>query len=136
MLMQYYDLPFFGLWLYLPFAYLIGIGLGLSLKTKSFKKSWGILALIALFSTLAMIGLSDTAPIIFLIIIPILAFILLALGYFMGGGARAIYTHGKAKSKHPWGFVILAALFLYSPVLLLSLPSAVKNVDKKNKKTC
>ena len=60
MLMQYYDLPFFGLWLYLPFAYLIGIGLGLSLKTKSFKKSWGILALIALFSTLAMIGLSDT----------------------------------------------------------------------------
>ena len=60
----------------------------------------------------------------------------LALGYFMGGGARAIYTHGKAKSKHPWGFVILAALFLYSPVLLLSFPSAVKNVDKKNKKTC
>ena len=83
-----------------------------------------------------MIGLSDTAPIIFLIIMPILAFILLALGYFMGGGTRAIYTHGKAKSKHPWGFVILAALFLYSPVLLLSLPSAVKNVDKKNKKTC
>ena len=79
-----------------------------------------------------MIGLSDTAPIIFLIIMPILAFILLALGYFMGGGARAIYTHGKAKSKHPWGFVILAALFLYSPVLLLSLPIEVFSLSMTN----